>query len=309
MSPLFRAGKELRKLSIIIFLVFTTSFTPIAAKFTVAEISPLSLAFLRFGIAAVLLNIVFHYKKLSYKIDRSDIPMFLWLGALVIPINQFFFLNGIKLSFASHSGVTYACTPLFAYLISIGLDHEKFNVRRLIPILMTIIGIFFVFYDSLMKTKAADSNVILGDTLLVFAVLSWAAYISMNRNVIKKYGAVKTSTIAFTIGIIMYIPIFLFDMHNLTFSHMTLPGILGFIHLSLLVSFAGYFVFTYSVRYISITELTTSTNVAPIVTIVFSWILLNEEITYFFVIGAVVTIAGVFLSQCNGKERTGGIIN
>jgi len=299
----------LKKLSIILFLIFTTSFTPIAAKFTVEEISPLSLAFLRFGIAALLLNVVFHYRKLSYRIDRSDVPMFLWLGALVIPINQFFFLNGVKLSFASHSGVTYACTPLFAYLISIGMDHEKFNVRRLIPILMTIVGIFFVFYDSLMKTRVTESNVILGDVLLVFAVLSWAAYISMNRNVVRKYGALKSSTIAFTIGILMYIPIFIFDAHNIDFGKLTAAGMLGFFHLSILVSFAGYFVTTYSVKYISITELTTSTNVSPIVTIVFSWILLNEEISYFFVIGAAITILGVFLSQCKPKERTGGIIN
>ncbi|MCE1165292.1 MAG: DMT family transporter [Bacteroidetes bacterium] len=293
----------MRKLSIILFLVFTTSFTPIAAKFTVAEISPSSLAFLRFGTATVLLNIIFLLRKQSYKIDRSDIPMFLWLGALVIPINQIFFLNGVKLSFASHSGVTYACTPLFAYLISIGMDHEKFNLRRLIPILMTIVGIFFVFYDSIMKTRISDSNVILGDVLLVFAVMSWAAYISMNRNVVRKYGAVKASTIAFTIGSVMYIPIFLYDMPNIDLGRLTTPGILGFIHLTFLVSFAGYFVTTYAIRYVSITELTTSTNVSPIVTIVFSWILLKEEITYFFVIGAAVTILGVFLSQFRSKEQ------
>ena len=115
----------MKKLSIIIFLIFTASFTPIAAKFTVSEISPLSLAFLRFGTAAVLFNIIFLFKKYSYKFDREDLNRFLILGALVIPINQFFFLNGVKLSLASHSGVTYACTPLFAYLISIFLKDER----------------------------------------------------------------------------------------------------------------------------------------------------------------------------------------
>ncbi|MDD5361100.1 MAG: DMT family transporter [Ignavibacteria bacterium] len=299
----------MKKLAIIIFLIFTTSFTPIAAKFTVAEISPLSLAFLRFGIAAILFNIIFLFKKGSYKIDRSDIIMFLILGALVIPINQFFFLEGIKLSLASHSGVTYACTPLFAYVISIAMNHEKFTIKRLIPILLTIAGIFFVFYDSIMKTKVADSNVLLGDILLVFAVLSWAAYITLNRDCIKKYGALKTSTIAFTIGIIMYIPIFIFDMKNLTFENLTLPGILGFIHLTFFVAFAGYFVFTYAIRYIKITELTTSTNLAPVVAIVFSWILLKEEITYFFIVGATITILGVFLSQYQNQQQTGGVIN
>ncbi len=299
----------MRKVLIILFLIFTAAFTPIAAKFTVSEISPLSLAFLRFGTATVLFNLLFNIKRQSYKFDKVDLNRFLILGALVIPINQFFFLNGVNLSYASHSGVTYACTPLFAYFIAIAQKHEKYSVRRLIPILLTIFGIFFVFYDAIMKSKVSDSNVFLGDIMLVFAVLSWAAYITLSKDLVTKYGALKTSTIAFTIGIIMYIPIFLFDLKNLTFDKLTTSGILGFIHLSLLVAFAGYFVFTYASKHINVTELTTTTNVSPIVTIVFSWVLLKEEISYFFIVGAIITFAGVFLAQFKGEEKTGELIN
>lgn len=299
----------MKKLSIIIFLIFTAAFTPIAAKFTVSEISPLSLAFLRFGTAALLLNIVFLFKQHNYKFDREDLKRFLILGALVIPINQFFFLNGVKLSFASHSGVTYACTPLFAYVISIFLKDEKYSIKKLIPILLTIVGIVFVFYDSILKTKVSDSNVILGDILLVFAVLSWAAYITLSKDMVSKYGAVKTSTISFSIGIVMYIPIFIYDFPNLSFDKLTLSGIIGFLHLAFVVAFAGYFVFTYASKHISITELTTSTNVSPIITIIFSWLLLAEEISNFFLIGAFITFMGVFLAQSKGLEKTGELIN
>lgn len=287
----------MKKLLTVIFLIFTASFTPIAAKFTVAEISPLSLAFLRFGIAAVLFNILFQFKKLKYRIDKEDRLMFLILGALVIPINQFFFLEGVYLSFASHSGVTYACTPLFAYLIQIFLRHEHFSVKKLIPILMTITGIFFVFYDGIVKAASTSSNVVLGDVFLFFAVLSWALYITLSKNLVTKYGALKTSTLAFTTGIILYIPVFLYDLPNLNFNYLSAFGILGFIHLTFIVAFAGYFVFTYSSKYISVTELTTSTNLSPIVTIIFSWLLLNEKLSYFFITGSVITILGVFISQ------------
>ena len=80
----------MKKVFIILFLIFTAAFTPIAAKFTVSEISPLSLAFLRFGTATILFNLLFNFKKQSYKFDRVDLNRFLILGALVIPINQFF---------------------------------------------------------------------------------------------------------------------------------------------------------------------------------------------------------------------------
>ncbi|MFA7362180.1 MAG: DMT family transporter [Candidatus Kapaibacterium sp.] len=299
----------MKKIIIFIILIFSSSFTPIAAKFIVSEVSPLSLAFLRFGIAAVLFNLLFLFKRQNYKIDREDFYKFIWLGALVIPINQFFFLNGVNMSLASHSGVTYACTPLFAYLISIGLKHEKFSIRKLIPILLTIAGIFFVFYDSIMKSKSMGSDILLGDIFLVFAVLSWASYITFSRDIISKYGALKTSTISFNFGIIMYIPIFLYDVPNLTFDNITLPGLLGFLHLSIIVAFAGYFLFTYALKIINVTELTTSTNLSPVVTIVFSWLLLKEQISYYFIIGAFITFIGVFLAQIKGEEETGELIN
>jgi drug/metabolite transporter (DMT)-like permease len=299
----------MKKVLIILFLIFTAAFTPIAAKFTVSEISPLSLAFLRFGTATILFNLLFNFKKQSYKFDRVDLNRFLILGALVIPINQFFFLNGVNLSFASHSGVTYACTPLFAYFIAIKLKHETFSMKRLIPILLTIFGIFFVFYDAIMKSKASDSNVLLGDIMLVFAVLSWAAYITLSKDLVAKYGALKTSTIAFSMGIVMYIPIFLYDVKNLSFDKLTTSGIIGFIHLAFVVAFAGYFVFTYAAKHINVTELTTTTNISPIVTIVFSWVLLKEEISYFFMLGAIITFAGVFFAQFKGEEKTGELIN
>jgi len=287
----------LKKLLTVVFLIFTASFTPIAAKFTVAEISPLSLAFLRFGTAAVLFNVLFHYKRLNYRIDKDDRLMFLILGALVIPINQFFFLKGVYMSFASHSGVTYACTPLFAYIIQIFMKHEHFSMKKMVPILMTITGIFFVFYDGILKSTSTDSDAILGDVFLFFAVLSWALYITLSKDIVIKYGALKTSTLAFTIGIIMYTPIFLYDLPNLNFNNLSVNGILGFLHLTFIVAFAGYFVFTYSSKYISVTELTTSTNLSPIITIIFSWLLLNEKLSYFFITGSVITILGVFLSR------------
>ena len=165
----------MKKIFITLFLLFATAFTPIAARFVVAEISPLSLAFIRFGIATILLNIVFHYKKLDYKIERNDRIKFVILGALVIPINQFFFLKGISLSTASHSGIIYSITPLFAFLFSIKIKQEEYSLKKLLTILISIAGIVIIFYENLIRTRVEDSTMLWGDILLVFAVLSWSA--------------------------------------------------------------------------------------------------------------------------------------
>lgn len=285
----------MKKFAILAYLLFATSFTPIAARFAVNEISPLSLAFFRFGTANILLIIVFLFRKHSIKIDKSDIVRFIILGMLVLPLNQFFFLKGISLSTASHSGVMYSLTPLFAYLISIRIKHEKYSHGKLLSILLSIVGIIVIFYENF--TESSKTTSLEGDILLVMAVTTWAFYLTLSKDMVAKYGAVKTSTIAFTIGTLLYIPIFLYDLPNFNLDKLSSYGVLSFIHLTFLVAFGSYFVFTWSSKYISVSSLTTSMNSSPLITIVFSWILLNEKLSYFFIIGTVITMFGVFWAQ------------
>lgn len=285
----------MKKTFIIIFLTLTAAFTPIAARFAVQQITPFSLAFYRFGIATLLLTIVFLANKKSFKIDKKDIPLFILLGALVIPINQFFFLYGVKLSTASHSGVFYACTPLFVFVTSILIKSDKFSAKKLSAISLTIVGILIIFWEGIF-IKPQNTSII-GDVLLFLAVFSWSLYLVFSKSMVEKYGTLKTSTVAFIIGMLMFIPLFISDIGSTDFAKVTPTGWLAFFHLSVVVAFGGYFIYTYSTKIINTSTLTTLTNTSPIITIVFSWLLLGEELTSYFLIGAVITIVGVFIAQ------------
>lgn len=287
----------MRKFLTVFYLTFSAGLTPVAAKFVTSEISPLSLAFFRFGLATLLLFIFFKIKGISFKIDKKDIAYIILLGALCIPINQFFFLVGIKMSTASNSGVMYALTPMIVYLISIYIKNEKYNLKKILTISLTILGIIIVFWESLMQSLEQQSNLFYGNILLFFAVVSWAVYITLSKKMIDKYGSLKTSTLAFIAGMILFIPIFIYDYPNFNLDKLTFAGIIGFIHLSVFVAFLGYFIYSYSTKFIKISVLTTLTNLSPIVTIVFSYLLLGEKLTLYFVIGSVITISGVFLTQ------------
>ncbi|MEO6694303.1 MAG: DMT family transporter [Ignavibacteria bacterium] len=287
----------MRKFLLVFFLTFTAALTPVAGKYVVNAVSPLSLAFLRFGVATILLLIVFKIRKIKFKIDKKDYILFLVLGILIIPVNQFFFLEGVNLSVASHSGVMYACTPLIIYLISIKIKNEVFNVKKLLTISLTIIGILIIFYENIFFPVDDGVNYLLGDILLFLAVTSWSVYLALSQNMVKKYGALKTQTVSFVVGIIIYIPIFLYDLKNLTFVNVNSGVILGYIHLTFFVAFGSYFLYSYSAKIIKPSTLTTLTNTSPIFTILFSWLLLKENLSYFFIIGAAVTMLGVFLTQ------------
>ncbi|MBS1515636.1 MAG: DMT family transporter [Bacteroidetes bacterium] len=293
----------MKKILLVAFLTFAAAFTPIAAKYTVAQISPLSLAFLRFGMATVLLLLVCAHKKVNLRIEKEDFTKFLFTGFLVIPFNQIVFLVGIKLSAASHSGVLYSCTPMIVYVCSIFLKHEKFQLKKIFTISLTIIGIFLIFYENIVNVNKDGNEILIGDILLFFAVLSFGMYLAFSKNLIVKYGSLKAQTLSFSIGSIMYIPIFLYDIQNVNFSGVNFYGWLGYIHLTFIVAFASYFLYSYTTKFIHTSTLTTLTNMAPVFTLIFSWILLKESLSYFFIIGAVITFIGVFLTQLMSRAR------
>lgn len=293
----------MKKIGVVLYLLFATAFTPIAAKFVVNEIPPLTLAFFRFGLANILLVITLIIRRPHFKIERRHYLWFIWLGILVIPLNQFFFMKGVSYSSASHSGVIYSCTPLFAYFIAVIRKNEIFIWKKLLIISLTIIGIIIIFYENLKTTVLVNQNVIKGDILLVFAVLSWAMYLSFSKELVEKYGALVTSTIAFSIGNILYLPIFFTDVKNFDPGRITTPGILAFFHLTILVAFGSYFIFSYSTKIIPVSTLTTFLNSSPVITVFFSYLLLKESLTPLFLIGALVTISGVYLSQLFFRNR------
>jgi drug/metabolite transporter (DMT)-like permease len=284
----------MKNVMLLVFLTLAAAFTPIFAKITVAEISPLSLGFFRFGFAAILFYITLKIRKQSLRFDKEDYPRLILLSLLCIPLNQFFFLTGIKLSLASHSGIIYSLNPVYAYVIAVLMKYEKFSYSKLFSIAMTVIGIFFIFYESFSGTSI-DGDVLRGDVLLLFAVLTFSAYLTLGKNMIAKYGALKVSSFVFLLGSIFYIPLFIYDLPNLSFDKLTPWGIAGFFYLSVIVAYLAYFVWYYALRRIAISKLTTLSNVSPLLTVLFSIIFLSETISLYFVIGSIITLLGVFI--------------
>ena len=284
----------MKNVMLLVFITLAATFTPIFAKLTVAELSPLSFGFFRFGFAAILFYITLKVRKLDLKFERKDYPRLFLLALLCIPLNQFFFLTGISMSYASHSGIIYSLNPVYAYIIAVIFRYEKFYYSKLLSILLTVIGIFFIFYEGFTATSV-NNEVMKGDVLLLFAVFTFSMYLTLGKNIISKYGALKVSTFVFLLGSVLYIPLFIYDLPNFTLEHLTYKGIIGFIYLSVVVAYLAYFVWYYALRSIAVSKLTTLSNISPLLTVLFSIIFLSEHISGFFIIGSIITLLGVFI--------------
>lgn len=276
------------------FITLAACFTPIFAKITVAEISPLSLGFIRFGGAAVLFYFTLKARRLNLKFEKKDYPRLILLALLCIPLNQFFFLTGIKMTNASHSGIIYSLNPVYAYVLAVMLRNEKFYYSKLFAILLTVTGIVFVFYEGFTSTTLPP-DALKGDFLLLFAVLSFSLYLTLGKTLLDKYGALKVSTFVFLTGTLLNVPFFIYDLPNFTLAHLTYKGIIGFTFLTVVVSYLAYFAWYYALKSIEVSKVATLSNISPLLTVLFSVLFLGETISFYFIIGGVITLTGVFI--------------
>jgi drug/metabolite transporter (DMT)-like permease len=93
----------------------------------------------------------------------------------------------------------------------------------------------------------------------------------------------------------LYIPLFIYDLPNLTFVHLTYKGIAGYIFLTIAVAYLAYFAWYYVMKSVQLSRMTTLSNISPLITVLFSIIFLKDSVSIYFIIGAILTVIGVFV--------------
>ena len=74
--------------------------------------------------------------------------------------------------------------------------------------------------------------------------------------------------------------------------------------LAVFASCGAFILFAYSVRNIGITRANVFTNFIPVFTAIFSFILLGDKLTLQNIIGMVIVVTGLLMSQMNGRKKS-----
>ena len=280
---------------ILILLTLLAAGTPIFGRLALEGFPPFALGLVRFSLAALLLLItLFVFRKGNLKFKPQDKKKIFWLGLICIPLNQSFFLGGLSLSAASHAGLIYGLSPVLVLIFSIYSKYEKVSRRKTAGFILSFFGVAYLFIDS---GVSLSSDYLLGDIVLFFAVLTWAAYVTYSKPLVVEYGALKVNTAVFSVGVLCFAPIAGFDLVNIHPEKLTTISIMGFLYLSVLTSFVGYFLWSFILKRMETTKVVIMSNLSPLLAVAFGIIFLNEPLTHGLMIGSIFTVSGIFIVQ------------
>ena len=279
---------------VVIIQILIAGGTHIVAKAVLRDVDAVTLTFLRSLISTFGLGIFLLAKRATVKIERQDWWRLGLLGLLGLPINQFFYLYGMRFSTAANGALLYATTPVFILVLSHYILKERVTPKKSLGILFAFIGVVSVIFE---RGVDFSSEYTFGNLMILIAVVAWAMFTIFGKPMILKYGAMQTTSLTLILGTLIFLPIGATFSMSFPYSQLTAAHWAGILYLGVGTSIFGYVLWYYALGRIEASKLAVFANGQPIVATLLSLVFLHSTITGSFVVGGIITIAGVILTQ------------
>ncbi|MBI4990905.1 DMT family transporter [Candidatus Gottesmanbacteria bacterium] len=262
-------------------------------KLALENISPFTLAFLRFFGAMLIL---FPFAVNNLWIKREDWFKLVLLSFFGITINITFFFFGLKYAPSINAPIIASAGPVFIYLFSIFFLHEKNHPKVLLGTIVSLLGVLIVVGQPLF-TQGWDGQ-ILGNIFFVLASLGAVVHALICKQICGKYNASTITFWSFLIGSFTFLPFFLYEMVNFhPFNTIDYRGWLGLGFGIFLSSALAYSLFDWGIKKIDAQEAGLFYYIDPVIAAIIAIPLLGEVITSPFLLGSLLVFSGIFLAE------------
>lgn len=193
----------------------------------------------------------------------------------------------------TNTSIIVSLCPLFASAI-IGAFYktERLNRWQTVGTVMAALGVIMVVMNGHFVLHLSP----LGDALAFGACMCWAFYSLLIIPVSKRYPTVFITRKVFFYGLLSMIPYIMLhpDLNiQLVINKPTLLANLLF--LGCVASMLCYVAWNWALKRLGAVVATNYVYLNPVTTIVFAWMVLNEQITVWFIIGTVLILYGMYL--------------
>jgi drug/metabolite transporter (DMT)-like permease len=280
-----------------IFWAFSFIWYKVANEFY----PPITIVFIRLVISVILLTTYLLLAGKFMKIKKYHWKLF-FMMAVFEPF--FYFIGesyGLTYVSSTVGSVIISTIPVIASLGALIFFREKLKLINYAGIIISFIGIL-VF---ILKKDGSLSFNIKGLAFLCLAVVAAAGYNLTLSRLVSSYSPVYIVNVQNIIGAILFLPLFIIlDFRNFLDTPHTFESLKPILGLAVFASCGAFILFAYSVKNIGISKAIFFTYCIPVLTAVFSFLLMGDKLNLQNIIGMIIVIAGLILSQLNGKKKS-----
>ena len=284
--------------ALLTILIWGTTF--ISTKVLLTSFQPVEILFLRFVLGFLALCLIYP-RRLQLGERRQE----LWFAAAgLCGVTLYYLLENIALTYtlASNVGVLVSVSPVFTALFShFLLRREKLRPSFFAGLAVALAGVVLLSYNGSAVLKLDPR----GDVLALLAAAIWSAYSLITRHISSfGYPVVQTTRRIFAYGLVFMLPALLIFGFRPSLEAVLEPvNLLNLVYLGLGACALCFVTWNFAVGKLGAVKTTTYLYLVPVVTLVFSALLLGEPVTPLSLAGAALTVAGLALSQWKKGRR------
>ncbi len=182
-----------------------------------------------------------------------------------------------------------------------------FFVFKELLTLIKISGILIAFLGLILLISHGDISSIdlisnKGDFLILGSSFTWAVYSAVNKKISLTYPPMMTILFLFLMMAIIISPFTITNASIQSVIHLSGKGWTAILFLGILCSGAAYVMWASALKEMENTKVGAFLYFEPFVTVIASWLMLNEKITLFMILSGIIITVGVVLVNLNLKK-------
>jgi drug/metabolite transporter (DMT)-like permease len=278
-------------------LFWAASF--IATKVALAIVPPLTVVMVRLAISALCFLAWFLIRRKGISIESPrDWGRLVLLSLFGTGLHYSIQTIGLGYTTASN-GSLYAVTgPITITIIAFIFLGEKITFKKLAGIILAIIGVLVVMgIDTIIAFDLKGH--LLGDLLVLASIFMWGVFTVMGKGMTKKLSALDLTGIVTFMGAIYMLPLGLWEMNRTGFSisQITLNAWAAIAFLGVTCSFMATLLYFFALERSESQKVGVYLYTIPPMTYVIAGLVLGERVGLNLLIGSVVVLAGVALTE------------
>ena len=261
------------------------------------NIPPMTLVFFRWSLVWIIL-LPFTYKEVLKNKDiiLNNIQLLLFLALTSVGLFNTFTYLALVHTQVINASLFNTAIPAMIIFLCFFLNIEKTNKFQIFGLIISVIGILTII------TKL-DLNILLslnfnkGDLIMIGGVISWGLYSSFLKKKKFTLPLLTLVHILCTFGLIFILPQFLYELsQGLTVKFNINLGY-TLIYLALFPSIGSYYCWAGAVAIIGANRAGIFLSLIPFFSTIMAITFFNEQFKFFHLIGSILIILGLFLSN------------
>ncbi len=261
-------------------------------KIAVAEIPPLLLAAIRFGVAGILILIIALLLKKSLKVSKRQLLNLTIAGFLFLVYGNGVFVWALKYVDSGFAALLASTQPLFVLFLLRLIDGKKMQRKSIIGVCLGVFGMYLLVSQ---KEIATSEGMVLGIFMILSCVLSWSyGSVFVSKADLPKNFFVSTGYQMTIASVLQLFCSQIFNEDISTVENMSYKVQVSMVILIIFGSIVAFTAFNYLLKVISPEKVATSAYVNPVIALFLGWYFLDEKFTSQSIIASVILLTGVY---------------